>query len=201
MYNADESGDPKLPSPQHFEPGMIFKLETGEDIGTIDTKRPNVALEAFRDGQLRAGAAGLRMSFSSLAKKYEGSYSSQRQELVEQWGAYALLSAEFTHQCVRPVYRRFIAAAQLSGELVLPRDVDPGKIADALFVPQAMPWIDPAKEAEAFEVLERNHYISAQEIIRRRGGNPRDVLKQQEAWRKQLADYGLDTPAAIGANP
>jgi len=181
-------------APQHFVPGMIMQLQPGEDIGMIDTKRPNAGLEPFRDGQLRAGAAGLRMSFSSLAKKYDGTYSAQRQELVEQWVAYALLSAEFAHQCVRPVFRKFITAAVLSGELRVPGDVDATKLADAIFVPQSMPWIDPEKEANAWEVLERNHYASAQEIIRRRGANPRDVLKQQESWRKSLAEYGL-TPA------
>lgn len=195
MYSTEETDagtGKRIDPPQHFVPGMVFELNAGEDIGTINTSRPNAGLEPFRDGQLRAGAAGLRMSFSSLAKKYDGTYSAQRQELVEQWGAYALLSAEFAHQCVRPVYRRFISAAQSSGALVLPREMDPEKIADALYIPQAMPWIDPQKEAEAWAVLEKNHYAAAPEIIRRRGGNPRDVLKQQQSWRSSLAEYGLN---------
>jgi lambda family phage portal protein len=193
MYSAEENdaSGRRVDPPQHFVPGMVFELNAGEDIGTINTARPNPGLEPFRDGQLRAGAAGLRMSFSSLAKKYDGTYSAQRQELVEQWGAYALLSAEFAHQCVRPVFRRFIAAAQQSGELVVPREIDPSKVADALYIPQAMPWIDPQKEAQAWAELEKNHYVAAQEVIRRRGGNPRDVLKQQESWRRQLRDHGL----------
>lgn len=187
---VDASGR-RVDPPQHFVPGMIFELNAGEDVGTINTQRPNPGLEPFRDGQLRASAAGLRMSFSSLAKKYDGTYSAQRQELVEQWGAYSLLSAEFAHQCVRPVFRRFIAAAQQSGELVVPREIDPARIADAMYIPQAMPWIDPQKEAQAWAELEKNHYVAAQEVIRRRGGNPRDVLKQQEAWQRALRDYGL----------
>lgn len=186
--------------PQHFQPGMFIELAPGEDVGMIDTKRPNMALEPFRDGQLRASAAGLRLSFSSLAKKYDGTYSAQRQELVEQWGAYALLSAEFAHQMVRPVYRRFIAAAQLSGALKIPRDVVVDKIADALYVPQSMPWIDPQKEANAWATLEANHYIAAPEIIRRRGGNPRDVLKQAESWNRQKREYGLDAATNTAGN-
>lgn len=191
MYSpdADKSGADR---PQHFVPGMIMELGLGEDIGTIDTTRPNAGLENFRDGQLRAGAAGLRLSFSSLAKKYTGTYSSQRQELVDQWGVYALLAAEFTHQAVRPTYRRFVTAALLSGLVRIPRDADPKSIAEALYIPQAMPWIDPVKEATAWETLERNHYVAGPEVIRRRGGNPRDVLKQQQAWKKSLSDYGLD---------
>lgn len=195
---ASDTGEQSA-RPQHFVPGMVMELDPGEDIGTIDTSRPNSALEPFRDGQLRATAAGLRMSFSSLAKKYDGTYSAQRQELVEQWSAYALLSAEFTHQMVRPVYRRFIAAAQLSGVLRVPRDIDPLKLADALYVPQAMPWIDPQREANAWAILEDRHYISGPEIIRRRGGNPRDVLKQAESWRKAKQEYGLSDAATESA--
>lgn len=201
MYGSTEyqaSGEQKA-RPQHFVPGMVMELDPGEDIGMIDTSRPNAGLEPFRDGQLRATAAGLRLSFSSLARKYDGTYSAQRQELVEQWSAYALLSAEFTHQMVRPVYRRFIAAAQLAGVLRVPRDADVGKLADALYVPQAMPWIDPQREANAWATLEANRYISGPEIIRRRGGNPRDVLKQAESWERAKRDYGLSTstdPAA-----
>ena len=178
--------------PQHFVPGMIFQLNEGEDVGTINTTRPNIGLEAFRDGQLRAGAAGLRLSFSALARKYDGTYSSQRQELVDQWGVYALLSAEFTHQTVRPTYRWFVNAALLSGKLQIPRDALPESVASALYIPQAMPWIDPQKEAVAWEVLERNHYVAGPEIIRKRGGNPRDVLKAQQSWRRSLQAYGLD---------
>ena len=124
--------------------------------------------------------------------------AAERQELVDQLGAYALLSAEFAHQMVRPLYRRFIAAAQLSGALKIPRDVVVDKIADALYVPQSMPWIDPQKEANDWATLEANHYIAAPEIIRRRGGNPRDVLKQAESWNRHKREYGLDAATPQG---
>ena len=196
MYSPDtgvNANGQQKHRPQFFEAGMIMELETGEDAGTFETSRPNTSLEAFRDGQLRATAGGFRMSFSSLAKKYDGTYSAQRQELVEQWGAYALMSAEFAHQQVRPTYRKFITAAQLSGALKPRRNTDLTKLSDALYIPQSMPWIDPKKEAEAWGLLEEKGYIAAPEVIRRRGGNPRDVLKQTASWKKQRADYGLDS--------
>lgn len=195
MFGHDVPGydaEGRSQRPQHFVPGMIIELEPGEDAGTFDTSRPNTNLEQFRAGQLRAGAAGLRVSFSSLAKDYNGTYSAQRQELVEQWNAYSLLSAEFVNQCVRPVYRRFVAAALQSGVVRPSAKVDPDKVGDAMYIPQQMPWIDPAKEADAMEALVRNRFMAAPEAIRRRGGNPRDVLKQSESWQQSLREYGLD---------
>src|SRR3546814_16911546 len=71
---------------------MVFDdLRPGESISTIDSNRPNPNLEIYRNGQLRAIAAPMRISFSTLSKNYNGTYSAQRQELVENFGAYGVL--------------------------------------------------------------------------------------------------------------
>ncbi len=41
----------------------------------VKSDRPNPNLETFRNGQLRAVAAGSRLSFSSAARNYNGTYS------------------------------------------------------------------------------------------------------------------------------
>lgn len=175
-----------------FRPGMIFDdLEPGESVGTIDTNRPNANLSAYRQGQLRAVAAGTRVTYSSAAKDYSGTYSSQRQELVEGYGAYGVLANEFIGGFVQPVYEDVIEAAVLSGRLRVPADVVPDSVNDALFIPPQMPWIDPQKEAEALGTLEENVHASGPEIIRRRGQNPRDVLEQEANWRRLLKEEGL----------
>jgi lambda family phage portal protein len=200
--SQDENGDP-IPRNLKFRPGMVFDdLLPGESIETIDTKRPNPVLEAFRNGQLRAAAAGLDVSYSSLARDYNGTYSAQRQELVEQWAAYAVLSAEFGARMVRPVYERFLLAALAAGLLKLPADLDPASLDDAILIAPQMPWIDPEKEANAALLLENSRYASGPEIIRRRGQNPRDVLEQEANWQKLLRDKGLlvDPKPAADAN-
>ena len=41
-----------------FRPGMVFDdLRPGEEIGMIDTNRPNPNLETYRSGQLKIGRA------------------------------------------------------------------------------------------------------------------------------------------------
>lgn len=179
-----------------FKPGMVFDdLRMGESVGTIDTNRPNAQLEPHRKGQLRAIASGSKVSYSSASKDYNGSYSAQRQELVESTGAYQILSSEFIGQIERPVYENFLRIAIASGTLKVPDNIDMQTLEDALYTPPQMPWIDPKKEAEAWKMLEDNRYASGPEIIRKRGGNPIDVLDQEQRWQKQLADRGLNTPA------
>lgn len=195
-YNAadslDEQTGEKVPRNMKFRPGMVFDdLRPGEDIGTINTTRPSSALEPFRSGQLRAASGGLEISYSSLSRNYDGTYSAQRQELVESWGAYGVLSAEFGGRAIMPVYTDFLGAAISVGLLKLPTDLDPRTLDDTILVPPQMPWIDPLKEALAWQELEAAGYASGPEIIRRRGLNPRDVLEQEANWQKLRQDKGL----------
>lgn len=187
---VDENGQPVARNLK-FRPGTIFDdLAPGEEIGTIDTNRPNPGLESFRNGQLRALASGPGVTYSSLSKNYDGSYSAQRQELIEGWQAYAVLSDEFTGRFVQPLYQQLVNTAVMAGQLVLPADLDPLTLDDALYIAPQMPWIDPLKEANAMRSLEQAGHASGPEIVRRRGRNPRDVIEQEKRWRQKWRDAG-----------
>jgi lambda family phage portal protein len=195
----DANGQPYQQRHMQISPGMVFDdLRIGEDVKPIDTTRPNANLESFRNGQLRATAGGIRVSFSSLAKNYNGTFSAQRQELVEQYGAYGVLGCEYISQDARPTYERFVDVSLLSGELVVPRGVSVANLKDALYLLPQMPWIDPVKEAEAMALLVDHAFMSGSEAVRRRGGDPRDTLDQQAQWLKQKAE--LDIPAPTNRN-
>lgn len=190
--NPLDPADPAAPRHMTFRPGMVFdELQPGERVEPIDSKRPNPNAEAWRSGQLRAVAAGMGTSYSSLARDYNGTYSAQRQELVEQWGHYQVLAQHFTAQFVQPVWERFVANAISAGALRVPAEVLAETVDDALFCGPSMPWIDPKKEMEAWLGLEQAGYASGPEIIRRRGANPREVLEQEANWRRMATDKGL----------
>lgn len=191
-FGADPDAPAGQPRELNLSPGMIIdSLAVGEEIGMIDSNRPNPNLVTFRQGQLRAVAAGFGGSYSSISRDYSGTYSSQRQELVEQWIHYAVLCDEFVGQFVQPTWNDFVLAARLSGVVPMPADVDPDTADDALFVGQSMPWIDPLKEAMAWQALVEAGFASEVEVMRKRGVNPRDVLEQINAHRKECAEKGL----------
>lgn len=188
---TDENGEP-VPRQINMAPGMIIdSLEVGEEIGLINSSRPNPNLVTFRQGQLRAIAAGWGASYSSISRDYGGTFSSQRQELVEQWTNYATLTDEFTGQFVQPWYESAVFVAIASGLAPVPKDVVSGTENDAYFVAQSMPWIDPVKEANAWVALVRAGFASEVEVLRKRGVNPRDMLEQTSAWRSEAAKRGL----------
>jgi len=81
-------------------PGTTFDdLRPGEDVGVIQSNRPNTALNVWRAGQLRSSCAGTRSQYSSVARDYDGTYSAQRQELVEGWEGFAVLQDDFVAPC------------------------------------------------------------------------------------------------------
>jgi lambda family phage portal protein len=185
-----------------MQPGMIIdSLTVGEEIGMISSDRPNPNLVSWRSGQLRAFAAGIGASHSSISRDYNGTYSAQRQELVEQWVHYAVLADEFVGMFVQPAYESFVQVAHLSGVVPRPRDVASGTEDEALFIGQSMPWIDPLKEALSWEKLVQAGFASEVEVIRRRGGNPRDVLEQVSEFRREAAEKALMFSSNIASSP
>lgn len=188
---TDANGQP-IPRQLSMAPGMVIdSLTVGEEIGLIASDRPNPNVVTFRQGQLRAVAAGVGASYSSIARDYNGTFSAQRQELVEQWVNYATFTDEFVGQFLQPWVSTFVDVTNNGGIVPMPRDVVPGTADDALYIAQNMPWIDPAKEAAAWVALCRAGFASEVEVMRKRGVNPRDMLEQIDSWRKQTKEKGL----------
>ena len=175
-----------------LQPGMVFdNLQPGEEVGMIESNRPSSAVGPFLEIQKRAVASGVGGTYSSISKNYNGTYSAQRQELVEGWTGYSSATMLFVNQFVRPIVRRFINTAIASGIVTVPKDVNRMTIYDADYRGPSMPWINPKDEVAANEALERAGYKSAQMTIRERGGNPEEVRKQIKAWREENDSEGL----------
>mgnify|MGYP000232871686 CR=1 FL=1 len=199
MYPADE--DDESDRELVLENGIIFDdLLPGEDVGTIQSNRPSQLLEGFRNAMMRAVAAGTRTNYSAVSKNYNGTYSAQRQELVESWDDYGLLSGWYIHCITRPIYEKWLRLAIVSGQITLPKTLDKESLYDAAYQGPSMPWIDPQKEAKGHEASISNRTKSPQEIIRSRGANPMDVLDQLQQWDDELDKRGLKA-AVEGVEP
>lgn len=186
-----------------FRAGLVFdNLAPGESIQMIGSNnRPNPALIGFRNSLLRAMSSGTGASYPTLSRDYEGSYSSQRQALLDAWVDYSVLSQDLASTLVRPTYRRVIAKAIEAGLLTVPPDVRPETVASGMYVMPQMPWIDPLKEANAWTALESAGHASGPEIIRRRGRSPTDVLREEIAWRTRWTDAGQPLASAAQTRP
>lgn len=162
-----------------LEPGMVIDdLQNGEQIKPIENNRPASGIMDFRTAQLRATAGGLGVSGSSLSKNYDGTYSSQRQELTESMRNYRPITHYFVSRFCEPIYQGFAEACIQSGLVTLDSDVDISTIYNVRHGKPPMPWIDPLKEAKAFETVEKNMWMPWSEIVKHFSErSPSDVLQ------------------------
>ncbi len=176
-------------------PGMIADdLLPGESIEVLDSKRPNPNVATYVDGQLRRVAGGVGTSFSSLSMNYNGTYSAQRQELVEKYGAYVMLGEQFIARVMRPIWAAFVRGCVLSGNVRLPAGWTLQELTSAIYIRPQMPWIDPLKEALARGEMEDRGWQAPQQNIQLIGNDPEEVLRLREDWAEQTA--GRAVPAA-----
>ncbi|QYK07576.1 phage portal protein [Shewanella mangrovisoli] len=193
---SNESSNREIP----IAPGMTFDdLKPGEDVGMIESNRPNVHMVEFRNGQMKAVASGSRSSYSSIARDYNGSYSSQRQELVEQDEPNRIMQQWFCAGWSRPVFRNFLKMEMLNKQdpLVLPPDLDPRTLFDAVYYGPTMPWIDPRKEAEGWEMMIAANVATEADWTRARGRNPTEVKRQ----RKREVEYNRENHMVTANDP
>lgn len=164
-----------------MQSAMIFdNLMPGEEVQTIESKRPNNVLGEYRNAMLRAVSAGTGAKASSISRHYEGTYSSQRQELVEAKPGYDRLREYFVAQFVRPIYEMFLLTSQLSGAVDL-SGIDTQTLRDARYLGPGMPWINPKDEINADSKAVSAGFKSRHQVIRERGGDPVQVDMERES--------------------
>ena len=199
-YNGEVTVNNSLNREYQMAAGTGFQLQVGEDVGTIQSDRPNANLDKFRSAMLRAVAGGTGTRYSAISRDYNGTYSAQRQELVEGAIAYRTQFGYIVSRFHRPVYERFIEYARVSkklgGRLA---GIDQETIKHVDFRAPALPWIDPSKEADAYQTLIASGIESRSEIMRTRGRDPAKVWAElQEEKDSGLFVSDIDLAAAPG---
>ena len=140
-----------------------------------------------------AASSGTRAGYSSIAKDFNGTYSAQRQELVESELHYAVMTEEFVSMNVRPIYRRFVRMANLKG--LIPREllrgVDLTTLVKAAFRGPTVAYIDPVKEINHELIGVQAGFFSKQSVQLKRGNNPSDVDAEIEQEREREREKGI----------
>lgn len=202
-------GNPDLYQPtdeeddRFFEmaPGIIYdNLLPGEEINDVTPHRPSQLLQPFRDSMLKAATSGVNANYSTVAKDYSGTYSSQRQELSDSYVNYTTLQADFVAQIARPMWQIFLQAALTSQVIKRPAGINENTLYDAQFRGPVQPWIDPAKEASANLIQVRAGFKSLSQVIRERGENPRKVFAEIKRERDELEEMEIELSSTVSTD-
>ncbi|ENX3946316.1 phage portal protein [Photobacterium damselae] len=175
--------------------GNSFELAPGEDAGIVESRRQESMSSPFRDAQMRLAASGSGVNCSSVTRHYTGSYSAQRQELIDSFARYRILQRKFVTSWTRPQYRMALQMAILSKVLTVPKGVDPNSILNAIYQAPVMPWIDPAKEMTGIEKGTRLGLQSLSHFQRERNYNPVAVRREIKSERQAMNDDDIVSTA------
>lgn len=179
----DDSTDPLADT---LEPGMITRLQPGEDIEVVQPPATN-EYAAFAKAQLQAIATGLGVTYEDLTGDYTGlPFSAARmsrmrhQRKVERWQ----WRIAVPRVCV-PIWQWFAEAAVLSGVL------GEGDTAAPTWITPPLPMLDPDKEVAANRRAVRSGQKTQQMALREQGLDPAEVLAEMVEWNRMIDAAGV----------
>lgn len=186
-----------------FQPMMAARLSPGEDVKPFTPARPGGTYQPFMETSLRAIAAASGVSYEQVARDFTGgTYSSQRQAMLEDERELAPIQELIVTQLCQPVWEAFVELQVLTGRLVAPRfAVDRDLWVYAEWRPPARPWIDPEKEVNAHEKALAIGLDTKRRILLERQMDWREVAEQRADETAYEAALAAPAPAAAPAAP
>lgn len=180
-----------------FVPGMVGKLGPGEEVEPFIPQAPGNQYEPFTRQTLRGVGAGSGLSFGQVSRDFtQGTYSGQRQEMLEDRKEFEPLQELHAHKFVLPVYRLWVGLYIAEGRLRIDGDIS--RYTAAEYVAPPPTWIDPKAEMDALEVMLRNKLVTREEIAQQyRGRTLRDILTTLAAERDEARRLSLSFPEDV----
>lgn len=186
-----------------LEPGTVQSLLPGEDIKFSDPADDGASYEPFQYRNLLAISAGMGVPYmSATGDNGKANYSSQRSSMVE----FRNRLAQLQHSCMvfqmcRPIWRRWITDAVISGEADIPDFLDnQRKYCTVKWIPPRFDWIDPLKDIQAEKLAVDNGFKARSDVIEESGFDPEETDRRIAADQKREKDMGIlltDSPLGL----
>jgi lambda family phage portal protein len=190
---GDSGTTPSGASTIDFAPGMVARLAPNEKVEFSDPKTPGNNYAPYTEANLRAIGAGTGLAYGQVSMDFtKGTYSGQRQELLEVRREVEPLQELLAHNKALPVYKLWLALSIAEGRYEI-RDFEasPRRYLDSDYVAVPMAWIDPEKEANAIEKLIKMKLADREEFTQQRGRRFSDILDKLAAEQQEARDKGM----------
>jgi lambda family phage portal protein len=177
---------------KEMEPGVIETLPVGYDFKSNDAKYPTAEFGPFMRTIIQGAAAGLGVSYPTLANDLTGvNFSSLRAgkgEERDEWRDIQHMVAEQMHD---RVFGNWLPMALLTGKVRLPlAKVD--KFLKPQWRPRGWAYVSPGEEASANQREMAAMIRSPQEIVASRGTDLETVFSELKAAKDLAKSFGLE---------
>lgn len=191
-----------------IQPGMCHNLPPGKTAKFHVPTTPGGTYQPYMHQQLKEISAGAGLDYPTTARDFDfGSFSSQRQALIERDGETDPLQDLLITDWILPIYRLFIKLEIMAGRLDAPEfgmlgDVDADELWLACQVcPPGKPWVDPANQAAAAKIMIEERIKTRDQISMEINGCPINDIFDQIDDEQEYATEELATgtrPNGIG---
>jgi lambda family phage portal protein len=197
-FSGDDEPDDAGNITFESNPGAFEILPRGWDVQAVDFKSPNADLASFQKTVLRGVAAGLGVSYNTLASDMESvNYSSARYSGLEDQAQFRSMQSFFINAFVAPVFENWLSMQLLTNNwgLNLPQNRFE-KFKNVKYTPRSWQSVDRAKETRADIAELTNGLTSWSDVITKSGRDPEEVMTQIAADKKRMKELDI-TPLDI----
>lgn len=183
----------------NFEPFMLPRLGPGEDFGLVNPQRPGAVYGPYTQQQITQSAAGAGLDFATVARDFsKGTFSSQRQGLIETWDELDPQQLILVNLALRQIRDLFVEVEVLAGRVKAPRFFTDKRwnraYKDASWQPSAKRWIDPAKRAAAEKIKLDAGLTSRQRVLNELGIDWRALFREIAEAKRFADELGIQVP-------
>lgn len=180
---------------QTMTPGMIYNLNVGEDVKSIQPAQDGIQVKEFMALNQRLIGSSSGLSYEATSRDMsQTNYSSARQGRLEDGAEYDMMVNDIKMVILRKVLEWFVNDCILMG--LVPNlqystfAANPYLFLRHDFTAPAQPWIDPYKEARANEIIinEMQPQDTIANICQRQGLDWREVAEQRTAEAAYIRD-------------
>lgn len=177
-----------------LSPGTMQVLLPGEDIKFSSPADVGGSYEMFQYRTLLAIAAALGVPYTNVTGDLKAAnYSSIRAGTVEfRRRIDQFQHATLIYQLCRPVWKRWMETAALSGALTLPGFAnDPAKYAAVKWITPKWEWVDPLKDRQAEKIAQECGWKAPSDIIEAEGYDVDETYRRIAADQQRADALGI----------
>lgn len=188
----DEKGNTVM----EVEPGMFINAPTGTDFKEFNPKYPEGNYAPFMKATLRGVAAGLGVSYNSLASDLESvNYSSLRSGAIEERDAWKVIQDWFIENIMDQIFADWLDMALLSGAVSLPY-AKYDKFNSPSWQARGFDWVDPLKDQQGDAAAIAAGFSTFSLICAKQGLDFEEVLQERAHEEELIKKYGV--PITLG---
>jgi lambda family phage portal protein len=195
--NLEESQ--RAPLIDHFEPGTFWEMPPGYEFTPFDPQFPNQTHDPFAKYMLHRIAAGLDVSYHSLAGDLtQVNFSSIRVGLLDEREVWKSLQEFLVESFCRPVFNNWLKSAVLAG-LVQLRPREAALFSEPKFQPRRWPWVDPLKDIQAERMGIEAGLDTITDSLAEQGKDLRETFTKRKAELDLAKELGVPLTAGAGS--